>query len=66
MGLHPVHRCGSNRKLKRPNLMSGEDLSLFDIESSSDQISNSDFIKIIFLTYFQHAIEIYSSNLAKI
>ena len=32
--------------------MSGEDLSLFDIESSSDQISNSGFIKIIFLAYF--------------
>ena len=45
--------------------MSGEDLSLFYIESSSDQISNSGFIKIIFLAYFQHAIEIYSFNLAK-
>ena len=38
--------------------MSGKDLPLFDIESGSDQISNSCLIEIVFLTYFHHAIKL--------
>ena len=52
MGLHTPQRF-NKKKRKRPNLVPGEDLPLLDIESCSDQISNSCLIKIVFLTYFK-------------
>ena len=45
--------------------MSGKDLSLFDIESGTDQISNSGLIEIVFLTYFHYAIELYNLQSSK-